>query len=162
MADLNTLEEKLGEVTGLAAAAQDATKKVEGLLDDDSDLLATVRKMREEAEETERRCTEAAGEREGKKTAILDKAQETKSEAKAFMDIYLDEDSDELDGFEFLTMTEAGEAGHWAILGKVNENAGEESIAKLVDWALPIQERHLDQVREGSLQLAAAEDPYEE
>jgi hypothetical protein len=53
-------------VTGLAAAAVDATKKVEGLLDDDSDLLAALRKMREEAEE--------------------------------------------LDGFEFLTMTEAGAA----------------------------------------------------
>lgn len=162
MADLTTLEEKLGEVTGLAAAAQDATKKVEGLLDDDSDLLAALQKMREEAEETERRCTEAAGEREGKKTAILEKAQETKGEAQAFMDIYLDEDSDDLDGFEFLTMTEAGEAGHWAILGKVNENAGEEGLRTLVDWALPIQERHLAEVREGSLHLAATEDPYGE
>ena len=162
MADLTTLEEKLGEVTGLAAAAQDATKKVEGLLDDDSDLLAMVQRMREESEETERRCTEAAGGREGKKTAILEKAQETKSEGKQFMDIYLDEDSDELDGFEFLTMTEAGEAGHWAILGKLNEKAGEEEIRGLVDWALPIQERHLDEVREGSLQLAADEDPYGE
>jgi hypothetical protein len=162
MADLTTLEEKLGEVTGLAAAAQDVTKKVEGMLDDDSDLLAAVRKMGEESAETERRCTELAGQREGKKTAILDKAQETKSEAKQFMDIYLDEESDELDGFEFLTMTEAGEAGHWAILGKVNENAGEDAIRELVEWALPIQEGHLEQVREGSLQLAAAEDPYAE
>jgi hypothetical protein len=162
MADLTTLEEKLAEVTGLAAAAQDVTKKVEGMLDDDSDLLAAVRKMGEESAETERRCTELAGEREGKKTAILDKAAETKSEAKQFMDIYLDEESDELDGFEFLTMTEAGEAGHWAILGKVNENAGEDAIRELVEWALPIQEGHLDQVREGSLQLASAEDPYAE
>ncbi len=118
--------------------------------------------MREEAEETERRCTDAASNREGKKTAILEKAAETKKEAKAFMDIYLDEESDELDGFEFLTMTEAGEAGHWAILGKVNEKAGEEELGKLVDWALPIQERHLSEVREASLQLAAAEDPYGE
>jgi hypothetical protein len=163
MADLTTLEEKLGEVTGLAAAAQDVAKKVEGMLDDDSaDLAEALRKMRDESEETERRCTEAAGEREGKKTAILDKAAETKKEAKAFMDIYLDEESDELDGFEFLTMTEAGEAGHWAILGKLNEKAGEEEIGQLVDWALPIQEHHLEQVREGSLQLAADEDPYEE
>jgi hypothetical protein len=162
MADLTTLEEKLGEVTGLAAAAQDVAKKVEGLLDDDSELLAAVQKMREESEETERRCTEATGEREGKKTAILDKAAETKAEGKAFMDIYLDEESDELDGFEFLTMTEAGEAGHWAILGKVNEKAGEAELGQLVDWALPIQERHLSEVREGSLQLAAAEDPYGE
>jgi hypothetical protein len=163
MADLTTLDEKLAEVTGLAAAAQDATKKVEGMLeDDDSELAQALRKMRQEAEETERRCTEAAGDREGKKTAILDKAAETKKEAKEFMDIYLGEDSDELDGFEFLTMTEAGEAGHWAILGKVNEKAGEESIQQLVDWALPIQERHFQEVREGSLTLAAEEDPYEE
>ncbi len=162
MADLNTLEEKLGEVTGLAAAAQDVTKKVEALLDDDSELLAALRKQREEAEETERRCTEAAGEREGKKTAILDKAAETKKEAKAFMDIYLDKESDELDGYEFLTMTEAGEVGHWKILGKVNEKAGEESIGSLVEWALPIQERHESEVREAAVSLAADEDPYGE
>lgn len=163
MAELTTLEEKLAEVTGLAAAAQDATKKVEGMLDgEDSELARALRKMREEAEETERRCTEVAGERDGKKTAILDKAAETKKEAKEFMDIYLGEDSDGLDGFEFLTMTEAGEAGHWAILGKVNEKAGEAELRELVDWALPIQERHLEEVREGSLRLAAEEDPYEE
>jgi hypothetical protein len=163
MADLNPLEEKLGEVTGLAAAAIDATKKVEALLDDDHELAAALRKQREEAEETESRCTELAGEREGKKTAILDKAAETKSEAKQFMDIYLGgEDTDELDGFEFLTMTEAGEAGHWAVLGKLNEKAGEDAIGELVDWALPIQERHFQEARDGSLQLAAEEDPYEE
>jgi hypothetical protein len=43
MADLNTLEEKLGEVTGPAAAAQDATRKVEGLLDDEERHLEEVR-----------------------------------------------------------------------------------------------------------------------
>jgi hypothetical protein len=162
MADLTTLEEKLAEVTGLAEAAQDATQKVEGLLeDDDAEIAQALRTMREEAAETERRCTAAAGERDGKKTAILEKAAETKKEAKAFMDIYLGEDSDELDGFEFLTMTEAGEAGHWAVLAKVNEKAGEESIRQLTEWALPIQERHFSEVRETSLTLAAEEDPYE-
>jgi hypothetical protein len=34
--------------------------------------LTTLEEMRDEAEETERRCTEAADSREGKKTAILD------------------------------------------------------------------------------------------
>jgi hypothetical protein len=29
------------------------------------------------------------------------------------MQTYLGEDSDELDGFEFLIMAEAGEVGHW-------------------------------------------------
>jgi hypothetical protein len=160
MADLTTLEEKLAEVTGLAGAAQETTKKVEALLDGDSGSLAeTLRRMREEAEETESRCVELAGEREGRKTAILEKAQETKGEAVEMMRTYLGEGSDELDGFEFLIMAEAGEAGHWAILGKLNESAGEQRLGELVEWALPIQERHLVSVRDGSLELAADEDP---
>ena len=161
MAELTTLEEKLAEVLGLAQAAQGATEKVEGMVEDE-EIVATLKQMRDEAEETERRCTDVADSRDGKKTAILEKAQETKSEAKQMMEIYLGEDSDELDGFEFLTMAEAGEVGHWAVLGKLNESAGESEISELVEWALPIQERHFTEVREGSLQLAAAEDPYGE
>jgi hypothetical protein len=161
VAEITTLEEKLAEVLGLAQAAQGATEKVEGLLDDDG-LIEKLRQMREEAAETEKRCTEIADNRDGKKTAILEKAQETKNEATEMMRTYLGEDSDDLDGFEFLTMTEAGEVGHWAILGKLNEKAGEDELRELVEWALPIQERHLSDVREGSLKLAADEDPYEE
>jgi hypothetical protein len=159
MADLTTLEEKLAEVTGLAGAAQEATKKVESLLDGGQTLAPALQRMREEAEETESRCTDLAETREGKKTAILEKAQETKNEAAEMMRTYLGEDSDELDGFEFLVMAEAGEVGHWAILGKLNEKAGEDRVQELVDWALPIQEQHLSTVREGSLELAAEEDP---
>ncbi|MEX2107522.1 MAG: hypothetical protein WD827_01395 [Solirubrobacterales bacterium] len=159
MAEITTLEEKLAEVTGLARAAKDATEKVEGLIDDEK-VAESLQKMREEAEETDRRCGELIDGREGKKTAILEKAQETKSEAAEMMSTYLGEDSDGLDGFEFMTMAEAGEVGHWAILGKLNEKAGEEEIAALVEWALPIQERHLSEVKECSLTLAAEEDPY--
>ena len=159
MAELTTLEEKLAEVAGLAGAAQETTKKVESMIDGDGSLARVLSDMREEAEETEQRCVELAGEREGKKTAILEKASETKAEATEMMQTYLGEDSDELDGFEFLIMAEAGEVGHWAILGKLNESADESGIQELVDWALPIQERHLEDVREGSLKLAASEDP---
>ena len=158
MADLTTLEEKLAEVTGLAGAAQEATKKVESLLGEES-LAATLQQMRAEAEETESRCVELADQRDGKKTAILEKAQETKNEATEMMRTYLGEDSDGLDGFEFLVMAEAGEVGHWAILEKLNETAGEDGVRELVEWALPIQERHLVTVRKSSLELAAEEDP---
>jgi hypothetical protein len=79
--------------------------------------------------------------------------------ASEMMRTYLGEDSDALDGFEFMTMAEAGEVGHWAILGKLNETAGEDRVQELVEWALPIQERHLTTVRAGSLELAAEEDP---
>jgi hypothetical protein len=161
MAELTTLEEKLAEVTGLAKAAQEATQKVEGLVDDE-DLVNQLQKMREEAEETERRCTEVADQRDGKKTAILEKAQETKNEAAEMMSTYLGSDSDDLDGFEFLTMAEAGEVGHWSIVAKMNEKAGHTELRKLTDWALPIQQRHLQEVLDGSLKLAADEDPDEE
>ena len=161
MADLTTLEEKLAEVLGLAQAAQGATEKIEGLVDEE-EIAGTLQRMREEAAETERRCTELADSRDGKKTAILEKARETKGEATEMMSTYLGDDADGLDGFEFLTMAEAGEMGHWAVLGKLNEQAGEEQIAALVGWALPIQERHFGEAKEGSLKLAAEKDPYEE
>jgi hypothetical protein len=160
MAELTVLEEKLSEVLGLAQAAQTATAKVEDMVEDEQ-IASQLEQMREEAAETERRCTEVAEHRNGKKTAILDKARETKSEASEMMSTYLDEGSDGLDGFEFLTMAEAGEVGHWAVLGKLNESAGEQEIEQLVGWALPIQERHFSAVKECSLELAGEEDPNE-
>ena len=159
MAELTTLEEKLAEVLGLAQAAQDATEKVEGLLED-GELAGVLQRMRQEAEETEQRCTDLAEKRDGKKTAILEKARETKGEASEMMSTYLGDDADGLDGFEFLTMAEAGEVGHWSVLGKLNETAAEEEVGELVSWALPIQERHFTDVKNGSLTLAGEEDPY--
>jgi hypothetical protein len=161
MAEVNTLEEKLAEVLGLAQAAQGATEQVEGLVEDEA-VKQRLQEMRAEAEETERRCVELADEREGKKTAILDKARETKSEAEEMMKTYLGPDSDGLDGFEFMTMAEAGEVGHWAVLGKLNEKANEQNVGELVQWALPIQERHFETVKDCAMQLAGDEDPYEE
>jgi hypothetical protein len=161
MAELTTLEEKLAEVLGLAEAASKATEKVEGLVDDEG-IAESLRKMREEAEETAQRCTEIAEQRDGKKTAILEKAKETKGEASEMMETYLGDDADGLDGFEFMTMAEAGEVGHWMVLAKLNEQAGEEPISELTGWALPIQERHFSDTKECALQLAGEKDPYEE
>jgi hypothetical protein len=78
------------------------------------------------------------------------------------MKTYLGNDADTLDGFEFLTMAEAGEVGHWAVLGKLNESAQEAEVSELVEWALPIQERHFAEAKDGSLKLAAEKDPYQE
>ena len=160
MAELTTLEEKLAEVTGLAMAAQGAVEKVSGLVDDD-DLQQTLQRMAVEAKETEERCTKLAEELDGKKTAVLDKARETKQEATEMMRTYLGSDAEGLDGFEFLTMAEAGEVGHWEVLGVLGEKAGKADVQDLVRWAVPIQQRHLDEARQGSLKLAAEEDPNE-
>jgi hypothetical protein len=155
MAELTVLEEKLAEVIGLAMAAQGATEKVESLTEDEE----LSQRMREEARETEERGTRFAEDLDGKKTAVLDKARETKAEATEMMSTYLGDDADDLDGFEFLTMAEAGEVGHWSVLAKLNEQAGDERLRELVEWALPIQERHFQDVKAGSLKLAAEEDP---
>ena len=77
------------------------------------------------------------------------------------MSTYLGDDADALDGFEFLTMAEAGEVGHWEILGTLNERARKAEVGELVEWALPIQQRHFQQTLEGSVELAADEDPNE-
>ena len=160
MAELTVLEEKLGEVLGLAMAAQDATSKVEKLTEDES-LAQTLQRQRDEAEQTEERCTTLAEGLDGKKTAVLDKARETKGEATEMMKTYLGEDSDALDGFEFLTMAEAGEVGHWSVLRKLNERASQEGLGELIAWALPIQERHFKEALDGSVELAGQEDPNE-
>jgi hypothetical protein len=161
MAELTTLEAKLAEVTGLAMAAQGAGQKISGLVED-QELKQKLEQMREEAAETEERCVELAEGLDGKKTAILEKARETKQEATEMMQTYLGEDADGLDGFEFLTMAEAGEVGHWEVLGVLGEKAGKSDVQKLVQWATPIQERHFQTAREGSLTLAAEEDPNAE
>jgi hypothetical protein len=162
MAQLTVLESKLAEVLGLAGAAHTATKKVEGMLDEqESDLAGELEQMGEEARQAEERCTEVAGELGGKKTAILEEARDVKQEATEMMTTYLEDEDEALDGFEFLTMAEAGEVGHWEILQQLNEQAGIPAIAELTKWALPIQERHLAEVRKGSLTLASRQDPNE-
>jgi hypothetical protein len=162
MAELTNLEEKLAEVTGLAMAAKTAATKIAKLTEEeDGGLAETLRRMAEEAAQTEERCTALAGTMEGKKTAILDEARQVKQKAADMMDTYLDEGAEALDGFEFLTMAEAAEVGHWSVLQALNERARNGDLAELIDWALPIQERHFGDVLEGSKKLAASEDPDE-
>jgi hypothetical protein len=164
VAELTALESKIGEVLGLAMAAQDVTDKVSKLVAGEGsheDLCETLNRMAQEAKETEERTTELAGELEGKKTAIIEKARETKREASEMMSAYLGDDADALDGFEFLTMAEAGEVGHWSVVRTMNQRAQVPGLEELVEWVTPIQQRHFQETLEGSVELAADEDPNE-
>jgi len=160
MAELTQLDAKIAEVIGLAQAAQGATEKISGLVED-VEIKQTLGKMKREAAETEERTTNVAESLDGKKTAILEKARETKQEATEMMSTYLGDDADGLDGLEFLTMAEAGEVGHWQILGTMNQKAGNSELQDVIEWVTPIQERHFEQTLQGSLKLAAEEDPSE-
>lgn len=163
MAELTNLESKLGEVIGLAMAAQDATKKVGKLVQKEGheDLAQTLQGMAEEAAAAEQRGTEIAEGIEGKKTAILREARSVKAKAREMMSTYLDRDADALDGLEFLTMAEASEVGHWTILEELNRKARHAELGRLIEEQVPIQQRHFRTTMEGSQKLAAEEDPNE-
>jgi hypothetical protein len=162
MAEITQLESKIGEVLGLAQAAQQATRKVARLAKGDDDLVGLLNRMRDEAAETEKRCKAVAEKRAGKKTAINRKARETKAEAQGMLDAYLGgDDVDALDGLEFLIMAEAGELGHWEIVATMGRNAKDRSVVRLAEWATPIQQHHFDDVRSSSLRVAGEEDPNE-
>jgi hypothetical protein len=156
MAELTPLDEKLGEVLGLAQAAQEATTKVAGMEGAD-EFKSTLERMSQEAAETERRVDELVDGLDGRKTAIREKAADTKREAKEMMSTYLAEEEEALDGFEFLTMAEAGELGHWEIVKTMSDTLGEKPVARLADWAVSVQRKHVDAVRESCLELAVSE-----
>ncbi len=157
MAELTPLDEKLGEVLGLAQAATQVTDKVAKLAEDD-DTRELLERMSAEAKETAERAAQVADGRDGRKTAIHDKARETKQELSEMAKTYLEgSDTDELDGFEFLVMAEAGELGHWEIVQKMSQTVNEGPVIELAEWAVEVQRRHFENVREASLQLAEQE-----
>ncbi|HEY8103831.1 MAG TPA: hypothetical protein VIE18_04900 [Gaiellaceae bacterium] len=157
MAELTNMETKLGEVIGLAMAAQAATEKVEKLTDDRR-LKKQLKTMRQEAAQAEKAGTAVAASLNGKKAKILAEARTVKSKGATMMKTYLERGSDDLDGFEFLTMAEAGEVGHWSVLQELNKQARHPGVRDLVKTQLPIQRRHLKDVMAASISLAARED----
>jgi hypothetical protein len=156
MADLTSLDEKLAEVLGLSQAAQVATvtvSKMEGAEDFQDQLM----EMHRQAEETERRTDAVIDTIDGRKTAIREKARETKSEATEMMKTYLAGEEEALDGFEFLSMAEAGELCHWEIVQTLADGVGDDDVKPLADWAVPVQRGHVDTVRQAYLALAVEE-----
>ena len=156
MADLTPLDEKLGEVLGLAQAAQTATKTV-SRMEDAEDFADDLERMGEQAAETERRTDGLIDGLEGKKTAIREKARETKREASDMMKTYLGGEEEALDGFEFLSMAEAGELCHWEIVDRMAETLSVQDVRDLAEWAVGVQRTHVERVRDAALALAAEE-----
>ena len=72
-------------------------------------------------------------------------------------DAYLADEEEALDGFEFMTMAEAGELGHWEIVQTIGETLGDTRVTELATWAVGIQTGHFEGVRKASLELAKDE-----
>jgi hypothetical protein len=67
------------------------------------------------------------------------------------------EEEEALDGFEFLSMAEAGELCHWEIVEKMSETIGDDDVHTLAGWAVGVQREHVETVRRASLALAVQE-----
>lgn len=157
MAELSEVESKLGEVMGLAQAAQLTTKTVQKLAED-GELKQGLGRMHDESVQVAERCQALADGLEGKKTAIAEQARETKQEAQEMMKTYLSgDDVDALDGLEFMIMAEAGELGHVEIVEAMNQQVRMEGVDELIGFVKPIEERHVRYTREAALKLAAEE-----
>ena len=73
------------------------------------------------------------------------------------MKTYLAGEEEALDGFEFLSMAEAGELCHWEIVEKMSETLGAADLRALAGWAVGVQREHVETVRHASLELAVQE-----
>jgi len=158
VAELTNLETKLGEVIGLAMAAQVSIDRIAKLAQGEREIAKQLRMMRREAEAAEKAGVQLASSFDGKKGKILAEARAVKKKGGEMLKTYLDRNADLLDGMEFMTMAEAGEVGHWQVLEQMNKQAKHPGIRALTKEQLAIQKRHLREVMLASTALAGRED----
>ena len=163
MAELTNLETKLGEVIGLAMAAQVSIDRIGKLAKrGDGEIAKQLRTMKQEAAAAEKGGADVAATFTGRKGKILAEARSVKKKGGDMLRTYLDRDADLLDGLEFMTMAEAGELGHWQVLEQLNKKAKHAGIGALTRQQVAIQKRHLRDVLAASATVAAREDPNAE
>ena len=73
------------------------------------------------------------------------------------MKTYLADEEEALDGFEFLSMAEAGELCHWEIVETMADTIGDAEVLALATWAVGVQREHVEAVRGG---VAEARRPW--
>jgi hypothetical protein len=154
---LTNLETKLGEVIGLAMAAQGGTDKIAKLVTD-RDLKRQLKTMKSEAAEAEQGGTAVAASIASNNSSIHKYTTYVEKKATKKMTTYLDRSADGKDGYPFLEIAEAAEVGHWTVLEELNKQAKHAGVKQLTKVQIPIQRRHLKEAMAGSVKLAAKED----
>jgi hypothetical protein len=150
VAELSRLQEQLAEVLGLALAAPVVLDRVEER-DDGADVDA----LRREAREVQARCAAIAEAWGGElRWDVLSHAAYVDRKAGELLKAWVKAGTDAVQRWEFLAMAEAGELAATAALGALNRG-GERAIEELVDYALPVQERHLQAALDGCARIAA-------
>jgi hypothetical protein len=120
MANLQKLEQKIGEALGLEKAAQVAVEELsaKGLLDEGG-MKDKLQNMKKQANTHQANLEELipALESEGIGSQnIQNAAQETEQKAAQMMKTYLGDDPDSSEAIEFLCLAEGGEVTHFEVL----------------------------------------------
>lgn len=153
MGELTPLQEKLGEVHGLALAAPMVLAKVGDRTSDDT-LRAEVRRLGVEAGDVQRRCAQvAAGWGEETYWDVLAYAASVERKAAELANVWFRAGTDGVRAYEFLAMAEAGELAATLALRALGE--GDAEVAQLAAWALGVHERHLGTAFDGCVRAAA-------
>jgi ferritin-like protein len=150
MANLEKLEQKLGEVLGLEMAAQKAVEELnaKGLLDEVG-IKAQVEGMKQEANNHQKKIdqlVETLSKSEGLDSqSVQESAKETQQKASQMMHIYLGEDPDSSEALDFLSLAEGGEVIHYEALNTMAKGIKDMQITDTVQSILEEEKKHLMQ-----------------
>lgn len=140
MPELAAAQEKLAQALGLALAAPVALAKA-GAEVDDAELRDLLLHMGYEAKEARARCLEVArGWGDEVATEIVQRAHSYEDKAGETLRAWVRPATTALERFEVLAMAEAAEVVTWRSLALLG--AGDPALAELVEWGVPVQERH--------------------
>ena len=154
MAEIEKLQEKLGEALGLEIAAQKAVEELgsKGLLDENG-MLTQLQKMQSQAGNHQSKLEEtvqnlASGEEQLDPSKIQQVAQETAQKCSSMMQTYLGPDPDSSEAIEFLCLAEGGEVTHYEVLAAISKklNGKMKNTRKLsttINSILREEKRHL-------------------
>ena len=147
MANLQKLEQKIGEALGLEKAAQVAVEELsaKGLLDEGG-MKDKLQNMKKQANTHQANLEELipALESEGIGSENIQKAaQETEEKAAEMMKTYLGDDPDCSEAIEFLCLAEGGEVTHFEVLSAMTKGVKNKKLATKVKAILAEEKRHL-------------------
>jgi hypothetical protein len=147
MANLQKLEQKIGEAVGLEKAAQAAVEELsaKGLLDEGGmkDKLQTMKKQANNHQANLEELIPAL-EFEGLSSEnIQNAARETQQKAAQMMKTYLREHPDSSEAIEFLCLAEGGEITHYEVLSALTKGVRNKKLATKVKAILAEEKRHL-------------------
>ena len=147
MANLQKLEQKIGEALGLEKAAQVAVEELsaKGLLDEGG-MKDKLQNMKKQANIHQANLEELipALESEGIGSQNIQKAaQETEQKAAEMMKTYLGDDPDSSEAIEFLCLAEGGEVTHYEVLSAMTKGVKNKKFGTKVKAILAEEKRHL-------------------